>query len=110
MGNPVSAVFANIFMSYHEKRWLGLCPGNFKPILYKRYVDDTYVIFRSEAHVEAFFNYLNNQHCNIKFTLERESGRKNPIFRHDDNEVRWEIGFFYFSQRYFYWSRHKLSE
>ena len=79
MGNPVSAVFANIFMSYHEKRWLDLCPADFKPVLYKRYVDDTYMIFKSEAHVELFFNYLNMQHDNIKFTLEKESEGRIPF-------------------------------
>ena len=79
MGSPVSAVFANIFMSFHEKHWLDLCPEDFKPILYRRYVDDTYVIFRSESHVEPFFNYLNSQHYNIKFTLEKESERRIPF-------------------------------
>ena len=35
MGNPVSAVFENIFMSHHEKKWLELCPARRKPILIK---------------------------------------------------------------------------
>ena len=42
-------------------------------------MDDTYVVFRSEAHVEPFFNYLNIQHENIRFTLEKESERKIPF-------------------------------
>ena len=42
MGNPVSAVFANVFMSHHEKKWLQLCPARCKPILYRRYVDDIF--------------------------------------------------------------------
>ena len=76
---PVSAVFANIFMSYYEKQWLESCPDDFKPILYKRYVDDTYMIFRSESHVEPFFQFLNSKHRNIRFTIERESEGKIPF-------------------------------
>ena len=79
MGNPVSAVFANIFMCHHEKKWLELCPARYKPILYRRYVDDTYLIFKSHTDVEPFFNYLNRQHRKINFTLEQESEGRIPF-------------------------------
>ena len=55
MGNPISAVFANIFMSHHEKKWLELCPARCKPILYRRYVDDTYLIFKSQNRCGTIF-------------------------------------------------------
>ena len=48
------------------------CPGHFKPIVYRRFVDDTFLLFRSKNHVEKFRNYLNKQHKNIKFTSEIE--------------------------------------
>ncbi len=34
MGSPLGPLFANIFMSFHEKSWLYNCPSIFKPILY----------------------------------------------------------------------------
>ena len=72
MGSPLSAPMANIFLCYHERRWLDECPLDFKPLLYKRYVDDTFLIFKKKEHVNRFLVYLNNKHRNINFTLEEE--------------------------------------
>ncbi|MEL6606496.1 MAG: hypothetical protein AAFP20_25215 [Cyanobacteria bacterium J06614_10] len=49
---------------------------SFRPIIYKRYVDDCFLAFRKEHHAEKFLLYLNAQHQNIKFTIEKESGNK----------------------------------
>ena len=79
MGNPVSATFANIFMCHHEEKWLTNCPNEFKPLLYKRYVDDTFLIFEKEEHITPFFNYLNAQHEKINFTMEKEANKRIPF-------------------------------
>ena len=79
MGNPISATFANIFMSHHEKHWLENCPREFKPIIYKRYVDDTFVIFEKEEHIDQFHTYINEQHQKIKFTIEKEEHNRLPF-------------------------------
>ena len=73
MGGCVSPVLANIFLSYHENIWLQNCPSEFKPVLYKRYVDDTFLLFKSENHIRPFLDYLNSQHQSIKFTHETET-------------------------------------
>ena len=44
----------------------------FKPVLYNRYVDDTFVLFRSKSHIQLFLNYLNTRHPLIKFTHDVE--------------------------------------
>ncbi len=75
MGSLLGPLFANIFMSFHEKSWLYNCPSIFKPILYGRYVDDCFLLFRSLDHVPLFLNYLNHQHPNISFTSELENGK-----------------------------------
>ena len=49
MGSPLGLTFTNIFLSCHEEMWLKNCPCEFKPIIYKRYVDDT-LLFRSKDH------------------------------------------------------------
>ena len=76
MGSPLGPTFANIFLCYHEKKWLDECPTNFKPILYRRYVDDTLVIFSEKDHATQFFNYINKQHDNIAFTMDTEQNDK----------------------------------
>ena len=72
MGGCVSPTLANAFLCFHENIWLSDCPENFKPILYRRYVDDTFLLFKHKSHIELFLNYLNNKHSRIKFTCEVE--------------------------------------
>ena len=55
---------------------LTICPNAFKPLFYKRYVDDTFLIFRSPTHIPLFLDFLNSQHPNIEFTSEIEKDRK----------------------------------
>ena len=73
MGNPISATMANLFLSFHEKNWLDNCPLEFKPLIYRRYVDDCFIIFKERSHAPKFLEYLNVQHNNIKFTMEIET-------------------------------------
>ena len=72
MGSPLGPTFANIFLCFYEQIWLENCPVEFKPVVYRRYVDDTFFLFRSYEHIEKFRAYLNCQHPNIKFTSEIE--------------------------------------
>ena len=62
MGSPLGPALANGFLCYHEKIWLQNFPFEFKPVIYRRDVDDTFLLFRSEHHIEKFQNYLNRQH------------------------------------------------
>ena len=72
MGSCLGPVYADCFMGHHERKWLDDCPVQFKPLYYRRYVDDTFLIFKDRAHVELFLNYLNSKHPNIEFTSEVE--------------------------------------
>ena len=76
MGSPLGPTLANIFMCYHEKRWLENCPPQFKPIIYRRYVDDTFLIFRRPQDADLFLEYLNAQHTSIKFTSDKEQNKQ----------------------------------
>ena len=58
MGSPLGATLANAFLCFHEQVWLKKCPDQFKPVYYKRYADDIFVLFRSPDHLEKFKNYL----------------------------------------------------
>ena len=73
MGSPCGPTLANIFLCYYESIWLENCPSEFKPEFYKRYVDDTFLLFKKQEHINKFLEYLNSKHKNIKFTKEVES-------------------------------------
>ena len=66
-------------MSFHEKSWLYNCPSSFKPLMYRRYVDDCFLLFKSSDHVPLFLSYLNRQHPNISFSSELEKDGKLPF-------------------------------
>ena len=79
MGSSLGPSLANIFMCYMESTWLSNCPPDFKPLLYKRYVDDTFLVFKTRDQIPLFLEYLNSRHMNIEFTVEIEKERKLPF-------------------------------
>ncbi|XP_064109604.1 uncharacterized protein LOC135217568 [Macrobrachium nipponense] len=62
MGNPLSCTFADIFMFKFEQELLDNCPASFKPLFYRRYVDDTFRLFRDHHHCDLFLEYANASH------------------------------------------------
>ena len=72
MGSPLGPTLANIFLCYHETTWIKNCPKSFKPVYYKRYVDDIFVLFKKPEQVSRFVKYMNKRHKNIKFSFETE--------------------------------------
>ena len=91
MGLPLGPTFANIFMTHHESIWLEQCPVEFRPIFYKRYVDDIFLLFNHHTHITKFHEYLNRQHPSIKFTTEVE--REGRLAFLDCMVTRGETGF-----------------
>ena len=51
MASPTGHLFANILMSFSEKTWLHNCSFVIKPFLYRRYVDDCFLLFKSLNYV-----------------------------------------------------------
>ena len=68
MRSPLSPALANIFMSSFESKWLKDCPRNLEPVLYRRYVDDIFVLFSSIDQAEKFKKYLSSKHPSINFS------------------------------------------
>ena len=79
MGSPLSAILANTYLCHYEKIWLNECPQTFRPIHYKRYMDDTFLCFQNQYQVPLFLNFLNNKLPNIKFTREDEHNNSLPF-------------------------------
>ena len=76
MGQPCAPTLSNLFLCHHETKWLNDCPPQFKPALYRRYVDDIFLLFHSPNHIQPFLEYLNSKHSNIQFTTEVETENK----------------------------------
>ena len=79
MGSALGPTLANAFLCFHEQIWLNECPDEFKPVYYRRYVDDIFVLFRSPDHLEKFRNYLNSKQRNVRFTCEKEHNNSAPF-------------------------------
>ena len=45
------------------------------PLYYRRYVDDTFLVFKNRSHIPLFLQYINSKHQNIKFTSEVEKDK-----------------------------------
>ena len=58
MGSPLGPTLANVFLCHWENIWLEKCPESFKPLYFKRYMDDTFLLFSSIDHVKFFFRYI----------------------------------------------------
>ena len=76
MGSPVAPVIADIWMQHFEEKAINTSPV--KPTIWKRYVDDTFCILKSNE-VETFLNHLNSVHQKIQFTMEMEKDNSLPF-------------------------------
>ena len=75
MGSPVSAVVANLYMENFEEQALEACPDECAPRVWKRYVDDTFIVTqRSTAN--DLLSFMNAQQPSIRFTMEVENDNR----------------------------------
>ena len=69
MGTKVAPSYANLFMGELEKNILECSPK--EPLLWKRFIDDIFMIWTySQKELHTFLEYLNRFHHSIKFTME----------------------------------------
>ena len=72
MGSPLAPDLANIFMGFHESKWLNEYNLN-KPKFYLRYVDDILAAFDNKQDSLNFLDFLINRHPNIKLSIEKQN-------------------------------------
>ena len=72
MGSPLGPILSNIFVGYLEHFYLRDTINTFS-VRYQRYVDDTFVIVRSENDANRLLSAFNAVHSNLKFTCEFQS-------------------------------------
>ena len=46
MSSPLGPTLANIFLCQYKKIWFNQCPSQFKLVIYRRYVDDIFLLFK----------------------------------------------------------------
>ena len=73
MGTRCAPNYAILFMANLEEEMLSTSP--MEPIMWKRYIDDIFLIWnRKEEELTEFLIYLNSYHSTIKFTEEHSAG------------------------------------
>ena len=78
MASPLSPVIANIFMEHFESRALETAP--LKPHFWKRFFDDTFVVWpHPKDTLVPFLNHLNRHSPHIQFTMEIEQNNSLPF-------------------------------
>jgi hypothetical protein len=72
MGTPFAPNYANIFMAEIEKKILENPPQNKRPTLWKRFIDDIFMIWpHGQSALRQFLKHVNSLHDTIKFTAEQ---------------------------------------
>ena len=85
MGSPLVPALANIFVGYQEAKFFNIAK---RPLVYFRYVDDTFAVFNNDEDCNTFFTQLNSLHPSLRFTYEKKSNYSLPFLdvlveRHD---------------------------
>ena len=50
MGSPLGSTLANAFVCHYEIIWVCKYSCQFEPVVYRHYVDDTFVLIKSKKH------------------------------------------------------------
>ena len=84
MGSRIAPPIAIIFMDAIESMMLS--SSELQPTIYMRYIDDIFGVWpHGPDALDKFFEYLNNFHPSLKFSIERSDQtdkKTNTIFRH----------------------------
>ena len=71
MGSSLGPVLANIWMAHLEEKFI--LTSSLSPQFYRRYVDDTFCLFKKQADVHLFHDYLNSIDVSTQFDVETKS-------------------------------------
>ena len=91
MGSSLSPLPANIYMARLEEEFYFKESRDFSPTFYRRYVDDTFCIFKKLEHADQFMSFVNTVDPSIQFDMELEVNSQLPfldtVVKRNDNNV-----------------------
>ena len=56
---------ANICLCHYQELWLENCPPEFKPVAYKRYIANIFVLFTPKDHLLSLATYMSTRHKDL---------------------------------------------
>ena len=74
MGCPLAPVLDNLSVRHDENLWLSNYRGP-SILFYRRYVDDTFYLFKNAHEALRFSEFLNSQHSNGNLLLKKQRTR-----------------------------------
>ena len=77
IGCFLGSALANIFVGYYESL---LFKRVKKPLMFYRYLNNTFAIFDSEKECDEFLDQLNSLHPSLRFAFEKEVNQSLPFF------------------------------
>ena len=69
IGSTLSPVLANIYIEYFEEMALGFI--SLRPSMWVRYVDDTFILWSHQKHVQILLDHVNSIQPSIQLTMEK---------------------------------------
>ena len=76
LGSLLGPALANIFVGYQEAKLFNIAK---RPLVYFRYIDNTFAVFNNEEDCNTFLTHLNSLHPSLRFTYEKESNYSLPF-------------------------------
>ena len=80
MGSTLGRTLTNLFMGYNEEKWLEFDHGRLVKTYRRGMWAISFVFFQYEHQAMMFLNFLNIQHPNLNFTIEKEHVKQLPFF------------------------------
>ena len=72
MGSSLGPLLANVYMAHLEEEFILKSSQSFNPTMYRRYMDDTFCLFREREHATKFLEFINSIDPAIQFEMEDE--------------------------------------
>ena len=85
MGSLLGPSIASAFLDYHEQNLLDSYPLEYKPLYFRQYVYDIFILLKSSDYLKRFQIYLSS--CHVNMSLIIEIGQNNKITFLDVNVI-----------------------
>ena len=85
---PLGPYLTNIFLSFHKNTWPENCPRSFKPIYYRRYVDECFLLFHSLKLINLFLSFFKRKACQHKIYHRNRNTQQDTFLSRYPNQTQ----------------------